>query len=408
MSLGPLKSVLNRIVKRGTLEVICPSGQKHVFGNNQPPFAAMQLHGAGTPWRLAFNPGLKLAELYMDGALTLGAGIDIKALLELFCLNLSWTPDNPNFGLVTKTRALQTWLSQINSLDRSKRNVAHHYDLSARLYDLFLDDDKQYSCAYFTDPNNSLEQAQADKKAHITAKLLLERPGMRVLDIGSGWGGLGLYIHQKTQAEVLGVTLSEEQIKIAQERAAQAGVAARVRFELTDYRMVQGRFDRIVSVGMFEHVGRPHYGEFFQTCHRLLSEDGVMLLHTIGRADGPGDTDPFTRKYIFPGGYAPGLSEIIPHIEKAGFYITDIEVLRLHYAHTLAHWYARASANRAAIEALYDARFFRMWTFYLAASEMAFRHLGAINFQIQISRRLNSVPLTRDYIAMAEAAYRQT
>jgi cyclopropane-fatty-acyl-phospholipid synthase len=297
-------------------------------------------------------------------------------------------------------------LARVNSARQSKRNVAHHYDLSDRLYDLFLDRDRQYSCAYFTDPANTLEQAQADKLAHIAAKLLLE-PGHHVLDIGCGWGGLALYLHQRTGAEVLGVTLSEEQLKVARERAAAAGVADKVRFELIDYRSLTGRFDRIVSVGMFEHVGPPQYRTFFAKCRELLADDGVMLLHTIGRMGGPGVTDAFTAKYIFPGGYNPALSEIVQGYEGLKLFPTDVEVLRLHYAWTIDHWYDRTVAARDQIVALYDERFFRMWTFYLAGAAAAFRTGGMCNYQIQLSRSRTAVPVTRDYIGAAEARLRQ-
>jgi len=296
-------------------------------------------------------------------------------------------------------------LDRINMARRSKRNVAHHYDLSDRLYDLFLDADRQYSCAYFTDPANTLEQAQADKKAHIAAKLLL-RPGMRVLDIGCGWGGLALYIHARTGAEVLGVTLSEEQLKVARRRAEEAGVADKVRFELVDYRSLTGTFDRIVSVGMFEHVGPAHYGAFFRKCRDLLTDDGVMLLHTIGRMGGPGVTDSFTTKYIFPGGYNPALSEIVRGYEGTRLFPTDIEVLRLHYAMTIDHWYDRTVAAKDQIVALYDERFYRLWTFYLAGAAAAFRTGGMVNYQVQLSKSRTAVPLTRDYMGEAEQALR--
>ena len=303
-------------------------------------------------------------------------------------------------------RRLPGWLGQFNQAAKARRNVAHHYDLDDRLYDLFLDADRQYSCAYFTDPAGDLEQAQHDKLAHIAAKLAL-KPDSRVLDIGCGWGGLALYLHRVSGADVLGVTLSEEQLKVARQRAAEAGVADRVRFELIDYRALTGRFDRIVSVGMFEHVGLPHYREFFDQVHALLADDGVALLHTIARADGPGATDPFTAKYIFRGGYAPALSQIVPRIERAWLWITDIEVLRLHYALTLEQWYRRCVARRAEIVALYDERFYRMWLFYLATATAAFRNDGHMNVQIQMTRRRDALPITRDYMAAAEARYRE-
>lgn len=275
--------------------------------------------------------------------------------------------------------------------------MAHHYDLSSRLYELFLDSDRQYSCAYFASPDDSLEEAQLAKKRHIAAKLLLE-PGQKLLDIGCGWGGLGLYCAQVSGASVTGVTLSEEQHKIACARAKEQGLDGKVDFRLIDYRDVNDRFDRIVSVGMFEHVGTKHYDEFFNKVRDLLAEDGVMLLHTIGRSDGPGVTDPWIRKYIFPGGYIPALSEMMPAIERSGLVVTDIEVLRLHYAETLRHWSERFSANRDAVKEIYDERFCRMWEFYLAGAEMAFRHWGQVVFQVQLARKQDAVPLTRSYL----------
>jgi cyclopropane-fatty-acyl-phospholipid synthase len=288
---------------------------------------------------------------------------------------------------------------------KSKRNVAHHYDLSDRLYDLFLDADRQYSCAYYTDPEYSLERAQADKKAHIAAKLAL-KPGMKVLDIGCGWGGMALYLHDKTGADVLGVTLSEEQLKVARRRATEAGVADKVKFELIDYRHVTGRFDRIVSVGMFEHVGPAHYRAFFRKCRELLTEDGVMLMHTIGRMGTPGVTDDFTAKYIFPGGYSPALSEIVRGYEGLRMFPTDIEVLRLHYAYTTDDWFDRAVAAKDQIVELYDERFYRMWTFYLAGASQAFRYGGLCNYQVQLTRSRLAVPITRDYMFEEERRLR--
>jgi cyclopropane-fatty-acyl-phospholipid synthase len=286
---------------------------------------------------------------------------------------------------------------QYNPLHAARENVAHHYDLSDTLYDLFLDIDRQYSCAYFTRPDVTLETAQADKKRHIAAKLLL-RPGQKVLDIGCGWGGLALYLARECGVQVTGLTLSSEQLKVAERRAAAAGLADRVRFHLRDYRTETGRYDRIVSVGMFEHVGVVHYPAFFRKLDELLSPDGVALLHSIGRMDGPGATNPWIRKYIFPGGYSPAMSEVLPEVEKVGLWITDIEVLRLHYAETLRHWRQRFLANRERIKNLYDERFCRMWEFYLAGSEVAFRHQGHIVFQMQIAKRVDAVPLTRDYM----------
>ena len=393
----PLSVFLNKIIRFGTLTVIDAGGESHVFAGAKGPEATIRLHDAALPWRLFSNPPLAAGEAYMDGALTVEGG-ELYDFLWLVTKNLEWRPDNPfhNSGNDPWTR-FKTWFSQTNPAARSKQNVAHHYDLSGELYDLFLDEDRQYSCAFFRTPKDTLEQAQENKKAIVAKKLLLKK-NMRVLDIGSGWGGLGLYIHKKSGAHVTGITLSEEQLALSRRRAEKAGVAARVDFRLQDYREMHERFDRIVSVGMFEHVGRKNYRTFFNKVYECLADDGVALLHTIGRADGPGATDPWTAKYIFPGGYTPSLSELAPAIERAGLYVTDIEIWRLHYAETLKEWRKRAQKNRAKIEKLYDARFFRMWEFYLASAECAFRNLGHVVFQIQLSRARDAVPLTRDYM----------
>lgn len=394
-------------VRRGVLTVVHADGTRRTFGTPDAVLSPVTIRfGKGAAAAILRDPGLGAAEAFMDGRLTIEQG-DILALLELFTANQRWEEGgaiNPS-ALRRVIGAAAFRIGRYNMTKRSKRNVAHHYDLSDRLYDLFLDADRQYSCAYFTDPANSLEQAQSDKKAHIAAKLALA-PGMRVLDIGCGWGGMALYLHAKTGAEVLGVTLSEEQLKVARRRAAEAGVADKVRFELIDYRHVTGQFDRIVSVGMFEHVGTPHYRTFFRKCRELLTPDGVMLLHTIGRAGGPGVTDKFTLKYIFPGGYIPALSEIAKGYEGLRFYMTDVEVLRMHYGYTLKHWYDRTVAARDAIVALYDERFYRMWTFYLAGCYVSFMHGGLVNYQLQFARSREALPLTRDYMAEAEARLR--
>ena len=397
-----------RYVRRGQLSVTYADGGERRFGTPDPtlPDVAIRFVDRGTPSRIVRHPALGAAEAFMDGKLLVTHG-DIRDLIGLLKGNTPWErggglkPSLPRKlagGVIHR-------LDRINMARRSRKNVAHHYDLSDRLYDLFLDADRQYSCAYFTDPANSLEQAQADKLAHIAAKLLLA-PGMRVLDIGCGWGGLALYLHAKTGAEVLGVTLSQEQLKVARARAEAAGVADKVRFELIDYRHVTGQFDRIVSVGMFEHVGPAHYGAFFRQCHRLLDDDGVMLLHTIGRMGNPGTTDSFTTKYVFPGGYNPALSEIVRGYEGTKFFPTDIEVLRLHYALTIDHWYDRTVAAKDRIVDLYDERFYRMWTFYLAGAAAAFRTGGMCNYQVQLSKQRLTVRLTRDYIGEAERGYR--
>jgi len=398
-----------RAIKRGEFTVIHADGTARSFGAPDPEIAPVTIRftDPSVTRRILTDPSLGAAEAFMDGSLVIEQG-DILGLLNLFTANNKWedATGNLNAGLLRRGfDNVRFRLDRINMARRSKRNVAHHYDLSATLYDLFLDADRQYSMAYFTDPANSLEQAQRDKKAHIAAKLAI-RPGMKVLDIGCGWGGMALYLHEKTGAEVLGVTLSEEQLKIARERAEKAGVADKVKFELIDYRHVTGQFDRIVSVGMFEHVGTAHYRTFFRKCRELLNEEGVMLLHTIGRAGGPGVTDAFTAKYIFPGGYIPALSEIVRGHEGLRLFLTDVEVLRLHYAYTLQQWYDRATAAKAEIVALYDENFFRMWTFYLAGSLVAFRNGGLVNYQLQYSRSRTALPITRDYMAEAEAKLR--
>jgi cyclopropane-fatty-acyl-phospholipid synthase len=304
-------------------------------------------------------------------------------------------------GLAFATRRI----AQFNTPLRSRKNVASHYDLDGRLYSLFLDNDLQYSCAYFEPDNSELEEAQVAKKRHLAAKLRLE-PGMRVLDIGSGWGGLGLYLADRAKVDVTGVTLSDEQFAVSNRRAGERGLSDRVRFLLQDYRKVQGPFDRIVSVGMFEHVGVGHFRAFFEACKGLLAPDGVMVLHSIGRFDGPGFTNPWIAKYIFPGGYIPALSEVLPSIEKTGLKVTDIEILRLHYAKTLRAWRERFLAHREQVAAMYDERFCRMWEFYLATSETAFQYQDMMNFQIQIAKDQHAVPFTRNYMIEAEEAYR--
>lgn len=276
--------------------------------------------------------------------------------------------------------------------------MAHHYDLSPQLYELFLDEDWQYSCAYYSRPGIGIDQAQRDKKAHIASKLRIDRTGMKILDIGCGWGGLALYLAEVADAEILGITLSMEQLQIAQSRAEERGLGDRVRFQLLDYRHLEGQFDRIVSVGMFEHVGPTHYDDFFRHVGRLLRPDGVALIHSIGSARPPGPTNPWIEKYIFPGGYIPSLSEVFPSVERAGLWSTDMEIIRLHYAHTLRDWQKRFEAHRKVAVTLYDERFFRMWEFYLVASEIAFRRMGQMVFQLQLSRSVDALPITRDYM----------
>ena len=400
---------LSRAVRKGRLSLTHHDGKVREFGAPAPgyPDVAIRFTDARVAGQIVRNPALAAGESFMDGRLVVEKG-DVRDLVELLTANDKWEAGRANLNpswLVRAGGAVKHRIDRINMERRSKKNVAHHYDLSGTLYELFLDTDKQYSCAYYTDPKNDLERAQRDKKAHIAAKLAIE-PGMRVLDIGCGWGGMALYLHQMCGAEVLGVTLSEEQIKVARRRAEEAGVADKVKFELTDYRAVTGRFDRIVSVGMFEHVGPPQYGTFFRKCRELLTDDGVMLLHTIGRMGVPGVTDTFTTKYIFPGGYNPALSEIVRGYDGTKLIATDIEVLRVHYALTIDHWYDRTVAAKDQIVALYDEKFYRMWTFYLAGAAAAFRYGGMVNYQVQLTRNRLSLPLTRDYMLEEERRLR--
>lgn len=396
-----LHAVFRRLIKKGVVTLIEADGSRHIFGTPDASFPeiVVRFNDRRVAFDIVRGPRLGFAEGFMDGRISFEQG-DIMDFVGLIRANNPWEKglDIERKGPIRRAfkRVARRW-NQINFRRQSKRNVAHHYDLSGKLYDLFLDRDRQYSCAYFTDPAISLEQAQEDKNAHIAAKLALS-PGLKVLDIGCGWGGMALYLHKHYGVDVLGITLSEEQLEVARKRAAEAGVADNVRFELRDYRDLSGSFDRIVSVGMFEHVGVPNYREFFRKCHNLLTADGVMLLHTIGRMGGPGSTDAFTRKYIFPGGYIPALSEILEGSEPNKMIATDVEVLRLHYAFTLQEWYRRTVAAREQIEALYDARFFRMWTLYLAGAATVFQHGGMVNFQIQYARSRHALPITRDYM----------
>jgi cyclopropane-fatty-acyl-phospholipid synthase len=397
-----LDRLFKKMIRHGDLTIIDAAGITHRYGTPTPekPPLVIRFTTAATARAIAINPALGAGEAFMDGRLVIEQG-DIRQLVDVVTWNLRWQRDNPIRFALWRQAAAAAWWDQINFARRSKRNVAHHYDLDDRLYDLFLDPHRQYSCAYFGDNDTTLEDAQEAKLAHIAAKLDL-KPGQRILDIGCGWGGMARYLHKVSGAEVLGVTLSEEQLKYARAKAEEMGIADKVKFELIDYRSLTGQFDRIVSVGMFEHVGLPHFRQFFDKVESLLKPDGVALIHTIARADGPGATDPWTAKYIFPGGYSPALSQIVPAIEKSWMWITDIEVLRLHYGLTIRAWYDRCSAQQAEIERLYDARFYRMWMFYLAAAMSAFNNDGHMNVQIQLTKRRDTLPLRRDYIAETE------
>ena len=396
-----LTTAFTRAVRRGTLKMITAGGREFTFGDGGEPRVTFRFTDAAAQLALCLHPELKLGELFVDGRLVVERG----TIFELLQLILQETQGDLGQLPLRRLRKIRTLMQRRseNNASRSRRNVAHHYDLDGRLYALFLDSDRQYSCAYFDHPDATLEEAQLAKKRHISAKLMVD-PGQRVLDIGSGWGGLGLYLGQVAGAGyVRGITLSEEQLALSRKRAATAGVPERVRFELEDYRDTTGSFDRIVSVGMFEHVGPSSYDTYFSACHKLLDDDGVMLLHTIGRTGTPYPTNPWIERYIFPGGHLPILSEIMPAIERSGLIVTDVEILRLHYAITLEKWRERFMQNREEVKRLYDERFCRMWECYLAMSESAFRFQDAVVFQIQLAKRNDTVPLTRDYIAEREA-----
>jgi cyclopropane-fatty-acyl-phospholipid synthase len=397
-----LRYFLNQFIRRGTMTFTTASGAKFTCGDGTGEPVAARFMTTDAERRILINPELGLGEAYMEGSFVVEQGSIADALAILL--------DQPEIlprwaRLQWGLRYLVRHAGQFNPRGRAKDNVARHYDLDGRLYSLFLDADKQYSCAYFETPDMTLDDAQLAKKRHLAAKLLIGN-GDRVLDIGSGWGGLGLYLAEMTGAEVTGVTLSTEQLQVANARAAEKDLSRSAKFFLEDYRDISGPFDRIVSVGMFEHVGVDFYDTFFRRCAELLTDDGVMVLHSIGRSDGPDVTNPWIAKYIFPGGYIPALSEVIPTIERAGFKVCDVEILRLHYAETLKAWRERFMARREEAVRLYDERFARMWEFYLASSEMSFRKQNLMNFQIQLAKRHGAVPITRDYITDEEARLR--
>ncbi len=402
-----LRILLTTFVRRGTFKVTTSRGTTFTFGDGTGKPVAVRFTSRAAEWGILLDPELKFGEAYMNGTFVVEQG----TIADVLAIMLGQNTDVPHWArLQGLLRYLARRLRQFNPRQRARRNVAHHYDLDGRLYSLFLDADRQYSCGYFESPGQSLDDAQLAKKRHLAAKLVLnsKRPGkdLRVLDIGCGWGGLGLYLAETGGADVTGVTLSQEQHAIANERSAEKGLTKRARFDLKDYRDVAGPFDRIVSVGMFEHVGVNHYATFFRKCAQLLTDDGVMVLHSIGRSEGPSRTSPWISKYIFPGGYIPSLSEVLPRIETSGLLVTDIEILRLHYAETLKAWRERFLAHRDEVERIYDERFERMWEFYLAASEMAFREQNMMVFQIQLTKRQGIVPMTRDYIAHEEQRLR--
>jgi cyclopropane-fatty-acyl-phospholipid synthase len=390
-----LQLAVSTLVRRGTLQVTTARGRTFRVGDGTGRPVAVRFTNAAAERALLLDPELKLGELYVDRGVVVEQG-SISELLDLIVGNLSGPA--PAWGrTLRRIRSANRRIFQRNSIRAAGQNAAHHYDIDGQLYQLFLDSDRQYSCAYFESPTATLEEAQAAKKRHLAAKLLL-KPRQRVLDIGSGWGGLALALARSADVHVTGVTLSHEQLAAAQSRAKQAGLNDQVDFQFEDYRNIEGRFDRIVSVGMFEHVGKRHYQTFFDKCFSLLEDDGVMVLHTVGRLDGPYNTNPWISRYIFPGGHAPALSEIAPPIEQSGLIVSDIEVLRIHYAETLRHWRQRFMAQREKVLELFDERFIRMWEFYLAGFEAYFRYNGLAVFQIQLAKKNDTVPLTRDYL----------
>ena len=401
-----IERLVGQVIHKGRLVLLLPDGRRLEFGPGGGTPLTVRLADRRTMLAIARNPRLAVGEAYMDGRLTFEDG-DILALMEMVTGANRWEDGGAGRKAIRKGKnPFKSLFRARNETRRARRNVAHHYDVGNDLYRLFLDDDLQYSCAFFTDPANSLERAQLDKKAHIAAKLALE-PGQHVLDIGCGWGGTALYLNRVAGVRVTGITLSQEQLKIARERAEAAGVADRVRFELVDYREVAGQFDRIVSIGMFEHVGAAHYDEFFAACRDLLTPDGVMLLHTIGKFGKASAPDPFTDKYIFPGYHLPSLSQMATASEKARLMTTDVETLRLHYAYTLRHWLERTRKAKKRIVAMYDERFFRMWEFYLAGGVVAFEFGTMCNYQLQYARDRRALPITRDYMIDTEQTYRR-
>jgi len=394
--------LLRQIIRRGSFSVTTARGSTYTFGDGSGMPVAVRFTTTKAERAVLLDPELKLGECYMDGSLVVEHG----SIADVIAILLRQAPVTiPNWALPRLVRYLFRRLQQFNLRNRARHNVAHHYDLDGRLYSLFLDGDQQYSCAYFESPGQSLDDAQLAKKRHLAAKLQVQ-PGATVLDIGCGWGGLALYLAEIAGAQVTGITLSQEQYHRAQNRAAERGRTQNTLFRLVDYRDVEGCFDRIVSVGMFEHVGISFYDTFFGRCAELLSDDGVAVLHTIGRRGRPSITNPWIAKYIFPGGYIPALSEVLPAIERAQLIVTDVEIMQLHYAETLKAWRERFLAHRDEVVRLYDQRFVRMWEFYLACSEMAFREGDMVVFQIQMTKRKGVTPETRDYIAREEARLR--
>jgi cyclopropane-fatty-acyl-phospholipid synthase len=396
-----LRLLLHRFIRRGQLSVIDHTGAKHSFGTSGAlPCATIKLHDPRLYRRLTFYPSLYIGRAYVDGTLTVEEG-SLLDFLSLILINERLASSTRSGELKRRIEEAARLAAVINLPGRSRRNVHHHYDHSADFYRCFLDEDMQYSCAYFYNDAISLEEAQEAKKRHIAAKLDL-RSGHRVLDIGCGFGGMALFLARNYGVNVTGVTLSTEQLRIAKERVAKQGLSRLVDIRLEDYRHTRGTFDRIVSIGMFEHVGRPHYRRFFSRLRNLLTDDGVALIHTIGRETPPSPINVWMRENIFPGAYLPSLSQLAPVLEKHSYCLADYENLRLHYAYTLSEWYRRFQANRERVRELdpvrHDERFCRMWEFYLLGCEAGFRHSGLTVFQLQLTKRSDVLPITRDYI----------
>ena len=392
-----LVSFLNDLFKQDGFELIDSNSKKYVIGNpkKEKPIV-IKLLDQKLMQKLLINPDLYFGEAYMDGSLVIQNGT-LTEFLDLAFKNIGRGDINFYGSVIKKIKGTFRYLTNFNKIVKSKENVAHHYDISEKLYDLFLDENRQYSCAYFKNDNDTLEQAQNNKIHHIIKKLNIQ-PNQKVLDIGSGWGTLALAIAKETKASVTGITLSENQFEYSKNKAKEMNLSNQVDFKLIDYRQINEKFDRIVSVGMFEHVGRKYYQKFFNQVSKLLNEDGAALIHTIGSVNSPRDPQPWINKYIFPGGYTPSLSEIASPIENSGLILTDLEVLRMHYAHTLRHWKERFLLKKDQVLEMFDERFMRMWEFYLASCEMAFKWGDQVVFQLQLTKKLTSVPNTRDYI----------
>ena len=392
-----LVSFLNNLFKYDGFELIDSNSKKYVIGKpiKEKPIV-LKLLDQKLMQKLLLYPDLYFGEAYMDGSLVIQNGT-ITEFLDLAFKNIGRGNINSYGAVIKKLRGTYRYLTSFNKIAKSKENVAHHYDISEKLYDLFLDENRQYSCAYFKNDDDTLEQAQNNKIHHIIKKLNIQ-PDQKVLDIGSGWGTLALAIAKETKASVTGITLSENQFEYSKNKAKEMNLSNQVEFKLIDYRQLNEKFDRVVSVGMFEHVGRKFYKTYFNKVFKLLNEKGIALIHTIGSSMPPRDPQPWIQKYIFPGGYTPSLSEVANPIENSGLIVSDIEVLRMHYAHTLRNWKERFLSKKDIVLEMFDEKFFRMWEFYLVGCEMAFKWSDQVVFQLQLTKKLKATPITRDYI----------